>query len=181
MKRLLTRGRICGAVLASALLLTLAPTSASAHYFGGKFPHSSGQWLYLGYTRSGSFYNEAGAAAASWHNTPTRLVVFPESYSSSEIDFYGYAYNATWWGYSINHPCYGSGCSYTWADEQLNTNTLNSETSFTRQKVATHEMGHGMGLAHTSDWWYSSIMKQGYLSYNTPQSHDINDINALYP
>lgn len=181
MKRLLSKGRIGGAVLVSALLLTLAPMPANAHTFGGHFPHSTGSWVYLGWTSSGAYYDSAQAATSNWHYTPTLLWVFPEAYATSEIDFYGYDYNATWWGYSVNHPCYGTGCTYTWADEQLNTGTLASETAFTRQKVATHEMGHGMGLAHNTDWWYTSIMKQGYLSYNTPQNHDINDINALYP
>lgn len=181
MKRLFTKGRTAALLFAASLLLALAPGAANAHYFGGKFPHTNGSWLYLGWTHSGSYYDQAAAAASNWHYTPTKLWISPEAYATSEIDFYGYNYNATWWGYSVNHPCYGAGCSYTWADEQMNTGTLGSQSTFIRQKVATHEMGHGMGLAHTTDSWYSSIMKQGSLDYNTPQNHDINDINTLYP
>ena len=91
----------------SASLLVLVPSTANAHYFGGKFPHSNGSWLYLGWTHSS-----------------------PVAYATSEIDFYGYAYNVTWWGYSesasrvwwlrrLRHrhrPCSG-GLSRGWAGD----------------------------------------------------------------
>lgn len=162
-----------------ASLVVVAP--ASAHRLGGKFRHTSGSWLYLGYTTSGTYSPQAVAAAASWHNTPTRLVVFQESIANSELDFYTQYRANTWLGLTVLHPCSGSDCTYTWADLYLNSRTLASQSTFTRQKVAAHEFGHGIGLDHTSDWWYTSIMKQGLLSYNLPQSHDINDTNAIYP
>lgn len=162
-------------------MLVLPAANANAHFLGGSFPHTAGSFLYLGYTTQGSYQAQAQAAASSWHSTPTLLWVFQEGIATSEEDFYGFAYSGTWWGLTTLHPCSGSGCSYVWADLQLNTNTLGSETDFIRQKVACHEFGHGVGLAHAVDGTYPSIMRQGYLSYNTPQTHDINDVNALYP
>jgi hypothetical protein len=82
----------------------------------------------------------------------------------------------------VLHPCSESGCSYTGAELYLNSRTLAGESSFTRQKVAAHEFGHALGLAHVpSSATYNSIMRQGRLPYNVPQPHDINDTNALYP
>lgn len=160
------------------LLLLLTTAIVSAHRFGGKFPHTAGTYLYLGWTHSGSYRTQVVNGASSWTSTPTKLILFEEGISSSELDFYGYAYNATWWGLAEHHPCIG--CTYTYANLYLNTNTLGRESDFTRQKVATHEAGHGFDLAHPGSG-FTSIMNQGYLSYNTPQQHDINDTNSIYP
>jgi hypothetical protein len=108
------------------------------------------------------------------------LIVYQTDFNSSKADFYSVNRSESWWGMTVHHPCSGWGCIYKWADLYLNTRTLDSETGFTRQKVAAHEFGHGIGLAHTTDWWYTSIMKQGQLSYNAPQTHDVNDTNNLY-
>jgi len=174
-------GRGALAVVAVTATLLLSTATANAHFLGGSFPHTNGSFLYLGYTTQGSYTAQAQAAAASWHSTPTLLFVQPEDISTSEEDFYGFAYDATWWGLTTLHPCSGSGCSYVWADLQLNTNTLGVESDFIRQKVACHEFGHGVGLAHVVGGTIASIMRQGTLSYNTPQQHDIDDVNALYP
>lgn len=181
-----THTRIVALMVILGFLLSVS--SASAHRLGGQFPHTAGSWLYLGYTTSGAYSTQAVNAAASWHYTPTRLVVFQESYANSELDFYTQNRTETWWGLTVHHrrpdgaTCLGGGsaCSYYWADLYLNSRTLASQSTFIRQKVAAHEFGHGFGLAHTTDWWYSSIMKQGSLSYNLPRTHDINDANAIY-
>ncbi len=174
--------RPAAVILMTLLALTaLSTTMTSAHFFGGSFPYTRGTWLYIGYTQSGSYATPVVNAARSWQATPTRAVVFPEGYATSEIDFFTQYRSESWWGLTVHNPCAGSGCVYGWATLYLNSRTLASESDFTRQKVATHEFGHGLGLAHTTDWWYSSILKQGYLSYNTPQQHDIDDTNALYP
>jgi hypothetical protein len=138
--------------------------------------------LYVGFTQHGGYRTQVLDATRSWHNTHTCLVVFEEGVATSEADFYTQSRSETWWGLTVLHPCPGSGCSYRYADLYLNSRTLASQSDFIRQKVAAHEFGHGIGLAHTPrDVTYRSIMKQGSLSYNTPQSHDINDTNALYP
>jgi len=173
-----TRTMLAIVVLAVGAFLTTSV--ASAYFFGGKFPHTPGTWLYIGYTQSGGYTTEVQAAVNSWHSTPTRVWMFSENYAYSEADFYTQWRSETWWGLAVHHPCAGYGCSYRWADLYLNSRTLGSESSFIRQKVAAHELGHGLGLAHCNDCWDNSIMKQGYLSYNTPQQRDINDINALY-
>ncbi len=43
--------------------------------------------------------------------------------------------------------------------------------------VSTHEMGHTEGLGHTS---YDAIMRQGGHNYSTPQSNDIQGLQAIY-
>src|SRR4051794_31050008 len=150
--RRIGRRGVVGAMVIAVLAL-VAPFSASANFLGGGFSNPPGNYLLLGYTTSGSFTAQAQAAAASWHRTATKLVVFPEDYSVSEEDFFGYAYDATWWGLTTIHPCSvgGNGCVYSYSTLQLNTNTLAWESDAHQQKVAAHEFGHGIGLAHSFD------------------------------
>lgn len=181
----LRRRILCVAAMFATAFAVFAGNAqqASAHSLGGHFPYTRGTWLYLPYTAPSpySFYPNMTQAASNWFNTPTRVYPYLTSnYSISRLDYYQGFYGTAWWGLTVHHPCSGSGCSYVWADLYLNSQTLNAESSFIRTKVATHEMGHGFGLAHPS-WWDTSVMQQGYLSYNTPQSHDINDTNNLYP
>jgi hypothetical protein len=177
MRTLLSNHRIRLSVATISLALLLA-TTASAHFLGGRFPHQWGQWLYIGYTQQGDYRTQVLNATASWHATPTCVVAFEEDYAHSEADFYTQYRSETWWGLAVHHPCAGGGCSYWYADLYLNSRTLASQSDFIRQKVAAHEFGHGIGLAHApGSASFRSIMKQGSLSYNTPQTHDIGDTN----
>jgi len=75
----------------------------------------------------------------------------------------------------------GSGWSnYTSGSITLNRWTLDVESDFTRTKVATHELGHVQGLGHAYTPNCTSIMQQGYLSFNTPRPHDVYDFDLLY-
>ena len=173
-----------GLALVAALLLTVIPASrASAHSLGGRFPYTRGQWLYLPYTAFApySYYPYEVQAASNWYNTPTRMWPYRTAdYNISRLDFYQGNYGTAWWGLTIHHPCSGSGCVYVYADLYLNQQSLGSESANTRTKVATHEMGHGLELAHPA-WWDTAIMQQGYVPFTTPRNHDINDVNIDYP
>ncbi|SOC55293.1 hypothetical protein [Ornithinimicrobium cerasi] len=173
--------------LASALTLALsAVVPAQAHYFGGRFPHTAGTWLYLPYTNPLPYVyaGNISQAGSNWYNTPTRLIPYSTTdYSRSKLDFYTGSYGGDWWGMAQNYNAVGKlcyTCTYQWSNLYMNVSTLKYESGSVRTKVATHEAGHGFGLAHTTDWWYSSIMKQGWNGYSTPQRHDVNDVNNLY-
>lgn len=193
MFRTLFSGKLYSKVSRSSIialcLVLLVITAASAHFLGGKFRHTRGTWLYLEYTQSGLYATVVDNAARAWHNTPTRpWITKTTNYAISELDFYTQYRADTWWGLAVHHPCSGSGCTYVWADLYLNSRTLAgtylcaTAADFIRQKVAVHEMGHGLGLAHVASTDATrSIMKQGCLTYNIPQTHDINDVNILYP
>src|SRR5690349_19469995 len=91
----------------TSLVLVLSVGSAVAHYLGGQFSHSSGTSLNLGYTINGVWKSNALTAINSWNDTPTRVFLFSESISSSEVDYYLDSYADSWWGLTVHHPCFG--------------------------------------------------------------------------
>lgn len=167
------------AVCSIALLLLLG-SIASAHFIGGQFPHSPGATLSLGYTFSGPWQTMVIGAVNSWNNTPTKVYGYQDNISTSKVDYYVSSYPDVWWGLTIHSPCTDGKCIYSWANIYINTSALAGQSNFTIQKTATHEFGHALGLDDIGTTLYTSIMKQGYLSYNIPQQHDINDTNVLY-
>lgn len=172
--------------MALALLLTSASLfcgNALGHFLGGEFSHTDDTLLYLDYTTNGSWQANMVAAIESWKETSTPVYLRPGNFNISEVDFYGGSYSGSWWGYAEHHPCVGGACSpYAYVNIYYNTRTLSGENNLVKNKVAAHEIGHALGLAHVSYYaLYKSIMKQGALGYSEPQNHDVNDTNQLYP
>jgi len=175
-----------------ALLTLFGPVvPASAHtLYSRKSPHSSGEFLYLpswrSFGTSSWAWNHANNALYNWYNTPT--LVYPYrtgDYAESVADWYVTYTSDSAWGWTVLYPgpnasC--TGCEIAWGEIFLNERTLVLESYSQITKVATHEFGHAFGLGHPrSSVPYRSVMKQGRLSYNTPQTHDINDANRYYP
>ncbi len=143
------------------------------------------------WTQTGDYRQIVLNAMASWHASPTAVRTgygYETTLAYSKMDFRteDRPYD-DWVGLTVLHPCQQSGCWYSYADIYLNSNANQlgnpGVTDFRRQKTAAHEFGHGLGLAHPDCWFcnFNSIMFQGELAYNTPQQHDIDDTNAIYP
>ena len=111
--------------------------------------------------------------------------------------FLGYMAAATL-GWSVNYDedCFLWWCWWDPQDRSENIQasniwlnsfpgTFGSRSTFDRQLVVVHELGHSLGLAHAG--YYAgetygcySVMDNCMGRYNTPQQHDIFDVNALY-
>lgn len=173
-------------IITAALLISMMSAPASAHRLGGQFRHTQGTWLYLPYYTGFSTnlwaYPHVRNAGSNWYYTNTKLVPYRSTnWATTKVDFYAVDWNTNWWGLAQPKPC--NTCTYGYSVVYLNWRTMKHESSHTRTKVATHEFGHAFGLAHANtwgSWFYNSVMKQGRLSYNRPQAHDVSDTNAIY-
>lgn len=203
------RSRLFLSLSAAGILLILATGIMSASFLGGRWPWSGGSLLYLSYRNDAGAYpaysSAVSSAASSWYYTPTPLVPYSVGGSANIVANTVWDGSGGYWGithiYADERTCIwficwssrneipyksynspgslGSGWSdYRSAFYSLNRATLNSESQFIKQKVAAHEMGHTFGLGHTS---CRAIMRQGYVSWNTPQPNDNYDIDWLYP
>jgi hypothetical protein len=178
------RTRLTFWALLLAFLVLVRP--ASAHRdppFGGKYPHNRGYPLGVGYSVASGYQGETRWAMTAWHNTPTLVYTYETSQANARARFYSGNWGASnWWGIAYNMPCSGSGCTYSYANIYLNDHYMSPGNDFQRKYVIVHEFGHNLGLSHYTSWWGNSIMRTGgFPSYNTPQSHDINDVNSIYP
>jgi hypothetical protein len=133
---------------------------------------------YLGnVTRGATNWNNAGTHAhyAAWGGVP-----FAIHLSVADIyqrgDMFGFTLFA--------NDCLS--CAYTHNYVYLNQYTLDPLGDAMRTKVATHEMGHALGLRHPQDvgirrnGGLTSVMWQGVLPYNTPQAYDTQRLADLY-
>jgi hypothetical protein len=161
------------------------PGPFSVHYTY-RAPHR-----YLGnVVQAASNWNAADSAArvASWPGVPASLHV-------SVIDL---ETPSNWYGLVVTRggcePLAGStSCTFTRNTLFLNPLKLDAEDDFFRTKVATHEVGHALGLCHQTDGGCGvnlgrgtdSIMQPGSMliaaNYNSLRPYDVQLIRALYP
>jgi hypothetical protein len=187
------------------MITVLLPLVASAHFMGGRWPWTNGHHLLnLNYdSNCSSWQTRSDAAAWSWSVTSTPLwftkVATDCSAHASQVDiFNGYNSNPSIlaWTQNYDRVCFFLSCWWdpnwttTYASSIIHLNFAPDSfgwlSAFDGQAVVVHELGHSLGLAHAG--YYAgestgaySIMDYCCYGYNTPQPHDVNDINHLYP
>lgn len=166
-------------VVAMLMMPVVFANHAEATLLGGKWARSGYFTLYYYYGGNHRYNGNVYQGAVNWTNTPTKVTMkrWPGISAPLHIEVYDTYSSATWWGVANHYPC--PTCTYSVTSIYLNQRTLDPESDFIRTKVATHEFGHTIGLAHAPSS-AASVMKQGRLSYNKPQTYDINDVNRMY-
>lgn len=99
--------------------------------------------------------------------------------SSTDVVAYDGDYFGTWLGAArcISQASVPADRCQQW-EILLDTAAFNGRTQDERTKTAVHEVGHTVGLDHTSAT--DSPMLTGYSSVITFSTHDVNHINGKY-
>lgn len=181
-RRVLALGLLFATAFAVGAVTTLAdnrlppncflPDAAIAWYNG-----SSGEY-------SGIYHGEAISDGDSWHNASViDLTQVGGAGTNDQINSYNGFYGTTGW-LGIADPKPNTSCVYG-PDQVVFWNTLlnqtyldNGYTLQNKQDVACEELGHAMGLAHTTA---AGSCMNATLTAPQPNAHDIAELAGIYP
>lgn len=188
---------LASAALTMAVLLSLAgPASATTYsVLGCKFNGSDPSiWYFKGGIVTTKYWDATGAGAARWNAVTVPGTFYPTTGGSYQVYVNEMSFvDPTIWAQTQGacstpgaHPASswaGNQVTLTWATEGaagLTTTQL--------RMVATHELGHGMGLDHISTTSCSgtkSVMVQGTLKWTCtwgtePWQNDIDNVIYVY-
>ncbi|MCI3923515.1 matrixin family metalloprotease [Paenibacillus sp. TRM 82003] len=176
--------------IATATLLSSIPFNIASAYntLGYSWPKSYGVTteVKMRYETTGSNkYNTAfDTAVSDWNTAQSKIKFNLSSLNTTSPNVVG-----TFGDY--DQSLYGR-CNYAWDNNnkltsiqaRLNAYQNNIDTNATvRRSTAGHELGHGLGLDHTSVVVVAYLMSSNRdrTSVYTPKSDDINGVNAIYP
>jgi predicted Zn-dependent protease len=163
-------------LLLSTLVLLSTPSSASAYK---RLPHkwpSAVLKVHITQAYSTAYYWQLGELR--WNSTSTP-VNFTEA-TTAKINLTGIDQSST--SYDGLTSCSASGGIATYCGAWINHYYLKGYSQNKAAGVAAHELGHVLGLDHTS----GCVLMYAYSDYrdscgaNSPKADDINGINAIY-
>lgn len=160
------------AVVAAAALVApiLTVTPAEAHFLGTDSV-DSGEIRFEDYLDN---YDDARIHAASAWNALGRIDILGDtSVTVTDLEWFDLDRGATGWDGRYFPQPYADGI-------QLNEHYLRGYTTTKRRGVATHELGHALGLAHSYSGQVMVDNTPARGSITTPQSHDRADYMTLW-
>lgn len=157
--------------------------------FGCTWPHTDGSktTLYYNYEDPHRYLGNVYQGGVNWSEIGSDIAVkqWPGIPYAIHIPLIDAKLPGDFWAVSL----WANDCptgSYSRVRVLFNRPGVDPLKDFMRTKVVTHEFGHALGLAHPPDNGSASrsdksIMYQGVLPYNKPQSYDSGLMGELYP
>lgn len=139
-------------------------------------------------------------ARTKWNGTSARLLISSTSFSTSKLDLYSvsatqwadngwssgsYAWAQPWSGSTVCSPTPNTipDINCTTADYgaiYVNSGNTPSDADF-KSAILAHEIGHIVGLAHTTSNTSSIMQPSPNSSFSyTPTTYDVNEFNGKY-
>jgi hypothetical protein len=184
-------------VLGIGVYLTSAREALAYNLLGGRWANSptSGCCLYVSFKNAATYSGLATAydsAKGDWNTSSANVNFKSPGATGISGEVWGWDVHDSSVGWSgltrlfnsAGQECYGSSCRWTDADVFLNHYYTQNYTDSAKKKgLASHELGHAIGLAHAGGCVI--MVDNDYSRWNvcgvhTPQADDRNGVNALY-
>lgn len=173
------RARLLGAVAAVSLLVG-TPASANTFGYDGKGLYHADSAHHTFYFRdlTPEFHSSMNWARydALGKDTDMTEALLSTWESSVDVTAYDERYSYSWLGAAVCVRSTGDICQ-AW-EVFLNIAKFDGRHQDERTKTAVHEVGHTVGLGHTTD--STSPMQSGYFRIIRYSVHDRGHINARY-
>lgn len=166
---------------------------ASAEFFGGKFQQKV---VYYGknYNLSSTYITPMDNGLRAWNGIDSNIAYknFMDIGISHPVDVWLSTYSGQlglsleyveingYYGFGVPGPD-DTQAPYLWGNLYIVSANTDPLSSADKKRVIMHEGGHILGLAHTTQWFTSSVMDESdVFDLDGPTSYDKTNIQNLY-